>query len=112
MYMPSRENAFVEDTKITGYLLNLEHPDGRSKASLFLKAGFRLDNIAEFKAFLLNHAQVHQVAKTEQTRFGTKYIIEGQVEGVDSFRFNLRTVWIITASSKQPKLITAYPLTL
>jgi len=110
--MPGRENAIVEDTKITGYLLNLQHPDGRSKASLFLKAGFSLENIAEFRTFLLNHAQVHQVTKAEQTKFGTKYIIEGQVETLDYFRFNLRTVWMMATNSNQPKLITAYPLPL
>jgi hypothetical protein len=112
MYMPGREDAIVEDTKISGYLLNLQHPDGKSKANFFLKAGFSLDRIDEFKAFLLNHAMMHQVAKAEQTKFGTKYMIEGEVEMPDSFRFHLRTVWMVTINSEQPKLITAYPLTL
>ena len=110
--MPGRENALVEDAKISGYLLNLQHPDGKGKANFFLKAGFHLDKIGDFKAFLLNHAMTHQVAKAEQTKFGTKYIIEGEVEMSDSFRFHLRTVWMVTIHSSQPKLITAYPLTL
>jgi hypothetical protein len=112
MYMPGRENAIVEDVKITGYLLDLQHPDGKSKANFFLRAGFRLDNIAEFRAFLLGHAQTHQVAKTEQTKFGTKYIIEGEVETIAYFRFNLRTVWMLIPDLEQPKLTTAYPLPL
>jgi hypothetical protein len=112
MYMPGRENAVVEDAKIAGYLLNLQHPDGKGKANFFLKAGFHLDRIDEFKAFLLSHAMVNQVAKAEQTKFGTKYIIEGEVEMTDPFRFYLRTVWMVAINSEQPKLITAYPLTL
>lgn len=110
--MPGRENAIVEEVKISGYLLNLQHPDGKSKANFFRRAGFGLDNIAEFRALLLSHAHAHQVAKAEQTKFGTKYIIAGEVETFASFRFILRTVWMLVPGSQQPKLTTAYPLPL
>lgn len=111
MYMPGRENAIVEDSKIAGYLLNLQHPDGRSKAGFFLRAGFGPDQAEEFRELLLRQAMWHQVSKTEQTKFGTKYIIDGIVETPHHFSFNLRTVWMLGADSEQPKLVTAYPLT-
>ncbi|PRY00086.1 hypothetical protein CLV24_1585 [Pontibacter ummariensis] len=109
--MPGRENAIVEDSKIAGYLLNLQHPDGRSKAGFFLRAGFGLGQAEEFRELLLRQAMWHQVSKTEQTKFGTKYIIDGIVETPHHFSFNLRTVWMLGADSEQPKLVTAYPLT-
>lgn len=111
MYMPGRENAIVEDTKIIGYLLNLQHPDGRSKAGFFLRAGFGPDQVEAFRELLLRQAMWHQVAKAEQTKFGTKYIIDGVVEAPHHFSFRLRTVWMLSADSQQPKLVTAYPLT-
>ena len=71
--MPGWENAQVEDSKIFEYLLNLQHPDGKEKANLFLKSGFHLDKLADFKAFLINHAMTHQVVKAEQPKLITAY---------------------------------------
>lgn len=111
MYMPDRENATVEDSKIREYLLNPQHPDGGSKAMFFLRAGFGPEQDGEFRELLLEHATRHQVSKTEQTRFGTKYIIDGPAEAPGHFLFHLRTVWIAAVGSGHPKLVTAYPLT-
>lgn len=33
--MPGAASAYMEEEKITGYLLSLEHPDGRAKAVYF-----------------------------------------------------------------------------
>jgi hypothetical protein len=35
MLLPNKENAFVDDNKITGYLLNREHEKEDQKLSFF-----------------------------------------------------------------------------
>jgi len=45
-----------------------------------------------------------------QTRFGTKYIIEGEVETPLQVKVIIRTVWMVALHTDIPKLITAYPI--
>jgi hypothetical protein len=111
MYLPNLEHAVVEDSKIKDYLLNGQHPDGGSKARFFIRAGFSPSQLADFRLFLIRHAKDHPVARVEKTAFGTKYIIDGKVEGPKQYSFGLRTVWMTPTSSSFPILITAYPLT-
>ena len=39
MKLPNAENAYVEERKITAYLLDPEHEEGGSKARFFLAFG-------------------------------------------------------------------------
>jgi len=41
MKLPHREHAYIPREKITGYLLNPEHPKGRGKAKFFTPIGRR-----------------------------------------------------------------------
>lgn len=76
MYLPNLEHAVVEDNKIKDYLLNVKHPDGGSKASFFIRAGFNPSQLSDFRLFLSRHAEEHLVTRVEITAFGTKYIID------------------------------------
>ncbi|MFM9970018.1 MAG: DUF6883 domain-containing protein [Burkholderiales bacterium] len=38
MILPNIENASIDLTKLTGYALNTDHPEGRHKARVFLSA--------------------------------------------------------------------------
>ncbi|CAN5782897.1 hypothetical protein BH24BAC1_BH24BAC1_36560 [soil metagenome] len=111
MYLFNLDQAVVEDRKIRDYLLNVQHPDGGSKARFFLKVGFSPDRLVDFRLFLIRHAKEHPVARIEKTAFGTKYIIEGKAEGPNQYSFDLRTVWMAPNAPSFPLLITAYPLT-
>lgn len=119
--LPNRDAAIVEDKKIKAYLLNLDHPKGRSKAKFFIAQGFTIDNIELFRSMLLRHGRLNTVTKTETNAYGTKYIIEGVATYPDNIvatagirkkvlRFNLRTVWSIAVDANVPKLVSAYPI--
>ena len=108
--MPNRHRAVVEDMKIVDYLLNMQHQDGRGKALFFLNLGFRSESIAVFRKALLTHAASHQVTKEVQTKFGTKYIIEGEIETPRQDKVIIRTVWMAALHTDIPKLVTAYPI--
>ena len=38
--LPNAENAFIEEAKLTSYLLNLAHREGGPKAAFFVAFGF------------------------------------------------------------------------
>ena len=103
------ENAMIPPSKITEYLLNLEHEDGKSKAVFFLMIGFSLEKWQLLRDVLLKHAQ-YDVVNTLQTTRGVHYVIEGIIETPIGKYPNIRTVWILEHESTLPRLITAYPL--
>lgn len=121
MHLPNAHQATVEDRKIKEYLLNQNHPDGGSKAKFFLLRGFAPEEPEKLREVLLQHARTGQVVKEEETTFGTKYVIQGDVL-VEFFAgtvtraipavdiINLQSVWIIAPGTGQPKLVTAYPM--
>jgi hypothetical protein len=109
MKLPHRENAVVAPEKLTRYLLCLAHPVGQSKAKFFLAQGFTEDNWPLLQAGLIAIAHAEDVAETEVTPHGTKYVLLGELETPAGGRVLLRTVWIINNGQDVPRFVTAYP---
>jgi hypothetical protein len=109
MQLPHRENAVVAPEKLTHYLLSFSHPVGRSKAKFFQSHGFTRQNWALLEAGLLALARVQEVAETETTPHGTKYVLVGPVPTPAGEEVVLRTVWIIDHGQDVPRFVTAYP---
>lgn len=110
MKLPHSEHAHIPNEKIIFYLLNIKHPEGGSKAKFFMQFGFSVAQWQQLVDALLTHAQTHKVVKTEQTQFGIRYVIEGEIETPSKRKPHLRVVWFIENDSIQPKFVTAYPL--
>ena len=92
--------------KLKEYLLNLQHPDGWSKAKFFRQQGFNTEE--ELKDLLLHLISNNSSKQSVQTGFGVKYVVDGQVSP-ESFTM-LRTVWIVLEGEKICRFVTAYPL--
>lgn len=98
----------IDRRKLTGYLLSTAHPVGRSKARFFASLGFfpadadRLDQA--LRALAAKPADV----EAQDTRFGTKYIVDGELIG-PSAQAGVRTVWILEQGSEVARFVTAYP---
>jgi hypothetical protein len=58
---------------------------------------------------LLRIAEQGEVVETVGTPFGTKYVVEGNLETPRMESVRLITVWIILAGEDVPRFITAYP---
>jgi hypothetical protein len=108
--LPNYENAVISETKITGYLLSTKHRDGRSKAEFFIRVGFSSDAWEDLVKALLHHAAENEVAKIEDSPFGTRYIIEGVLSTLDRRGAVVRSVWFIETGEQIPGFVTAYPL--
>lgn len=100
----------IPKQKVTGYLLNLEHPEGGSKAKFFLSRGFTAENWPRLIEALLNQAGSGKVSAVKEGRFGTKFIVDGQIACLDRSLVRIRTVWIVRHGTKIPSLVTAHPL--
>ncbi len=108
--LPNAENAIIEESKITGYLLSMDHPYGRHKAEFFQRFGFSADDWGVLVAALRNHAINQLVVEADDTQFGLKYIIDGPMETPDARNPSIRSVWFIETNEETPRFVTAYPL--
>ena len=109
MKLPNSDKVQVDEMKIKEYLLSTSHPDGSSKASFFSQVGFTLGNWEIFAQSLRRHAKDHDVTKVVESKYGTRYSIEGYLETPDGRNPKVRSIWITEKHSRVPRLITAYP---
>jgi len=101
--------ASVPERKITGYLLSSLHRTGRGKAQFFSAHGYRVDQWKVLAKALHVHAQTYDVVETEETPFGTRYMVEGNLVAPDGVMLFVRTVWFIENNATTPRFVTAYP---
>ncbi len=109
MKLPNYENAVVPESKITKCLLARTHREGRNKARVFTALGFTPSDWDALARALLRHASEHEVAKTEDSPFGTRYTVEGAMASPASSTPFVRAVWFIETGDTVPKFVTAYP---
>ena len=110
MELPNKSQAYVSASKITDYLLSETHAVGKSKAKFFRSFGFDETNTAQFEQGLIKIALNESVVETTETPYGTKYVIDGELETPNSVIIRLRTVWIIETGDVVPRLVTTHPL--
>jgi hypothetical protein len=110
MKIPNIEQAVVAYDRIVGYLLNPEHPEGGDKCEYFIRFGFSVAQWEVLAMALIDHAARNEVMKTEATKYGTRYVVEGPVTTPDKRNPELRSVWFIRNDETFPRLVTAYRL--
>lgn len=108
--LPRAEDAIVEEAKITAYLLNFEHDDGKHKAAFFVSFGFSPDRWQELAEALRAHAIKNLVEKIVKSPYGVRYVVEGPLAAPDGRAPQVRSVWIIDEGEELPRLVTAYPM--
>lgn len=87
-------NEALVPIEITGYLLNPEHREGRSKAIFFSKFGFALRNSNEFEQALEQLACDSWIVQVEQRPpFGTRVTTEGNLRTPDGRNPMVRVGW-------------------
>ncbi len=107
--MPDAARAFVEEKKVTGYLLNDTHPQGRSKARFFRTFGFAPERWEELADALVAQARQGALVSTLTLPDSTQYAVEGTLTTPDGRAPRVRTVWETRPETLPPRLITAYP---
>lgn len=108
MKMPNYTSAAVPREKVTDYLLSASHPRGSMKARWFALLGYNEQKPNELVESLLELAN-QDVQKSEETNYGTKYVIVGKIRGPNGRSAEIISIWMIPTSDSAPKLVTAYP---
>lgn len=108
MMLPGGNQAFVDHSKISDYLLCESHPDGRGKASFFMRFGFRPMQWEDLAEALRAVGASNRVVGVVESAYGKRYIVDGPLKAPDGRTPMIRTVWIVE-SEHPPRLVTAYP---
>ncbi|MGQ0671309.1 MAG: DUF6883 domain-containing protein [Hyphomicrobium sp.] len=108
MRLPNAENAIVDDSKISEYLLCEAHEDGRGKAQFLMQFGFSVLEPEVLRQALLNLARNADAALGPPSPHSAKYIVEGRLRAPDGREPVVRTVWMIDTGKTRPRLITAF----
>jgi hypothetical protein len=109
MAIPGANHAVVSEDKVRGYLLNLRHGDGGSKAVWFHQLGYTDDVWRELKKDLLRIARSCQTYQTESTPYGVKYKAARHVGRRGHRPGLIMSVWIVEGDTPL-RLVTAYPM--
>ena len=108
--LPLSHAAFVEENKITKYLLDLTSEDGESKARFFLARGFTISGWEAFADALVVQGKTNTVTKVTPNPFGDRYQVDCNCPTPDKMNPCIRTVWELKEGSVSPRLITAHPI--
>jgi len=108
--LPNYDRAVIPREKVLEYLLSPTHRHGRGKAQFFRKFGFSDAGWDAFAAALLRHAAQHDVKKIEDSPFGKRYTVEGEMGTPDGRTPSIRSIWFILSGDTIPRFVTAYPL--
>jgi len=109
MELPNKSRAQVSLEKVTDYLLSETHAVGKSKAKYFRSYGFNDENASDLAHGLLAIAQNAPVESSERSRYGAKYVLDGELETPSGVMIQVRTIWIIESDNDIPRFVTAYP---
>jgi hypothetical protein len=109
MSIPYLENIYVNERKITDYLLSEVHSTGKYKANFFINLGFNKNFPVALANELINIAINNKVKETSVNEFGAKYIVDGFLNAPNGKSYLIRTIWILENFNQKPYLITAYP---
>jgi hypothetical protein len=105
--LTNSENAFIAKEKILDYLLDEENSKGKS--IFFNLFGYFKDNFEDLAIDLIKLASSGEVSEIEQTKFGLKFIISGNIIAPNGRSIVMTSVWIIKSNEDFPRFVTAYP---
>jgi hypothetical protein len=109
MPIPNALSAYVPPEKLTGYLLDEQHPVGGPKAKWLIGHGYDAADPSPLERDLLSVVHASDDSVTQQSRFGTKYVVVGRINAPDGQQVDVTTVWIVEPPDDRPRFVTAYP---
>ena len=110
MILPNPDLAIIDDDKLTGYSLNLDHTEGKHKARVF-KSALNMDasDSDELKQALLDALKSYDAIPSKSNAYGQKYIIDFPLSRQGKTA-TIHSVWILRNNEDFARLITCYVL--
>ena len=108
MKLPNPEQTFIDNRKLTGYSLNLEHDEGKHKARVFKSAlNMTINNLEELKNALFQAVKNYEAIPDKTNTYGQKYIIDFPLTRENKTAI-VHSVWIVRNNENFPRLVTCY----
>lgn len=102
----------IRREKITGYLLDLQHPVGAPKAAFFLARGFSRDRPDDLEHVLRQHGRTGELVGLRTMPHGEYVVIGGGVLTPLNRVIHITSVWAIRRAAPEiADLVTTYPST-
>lgn len=109
MKLPCPDDLIVEQEKIAGYLLNLDHRYGATKAKFFMAVRFSVEQWNILADALRDHGRTHYIKSFRETGFGRRNVVQGDMKTPAGPQAFIRSIWQFDRDNVAPRLITAYP---
>ena len=107
--LPHLDRAVIAEAKIVNYLLSVRHSGGRAEARFLEDFGFRAQDWSVLRDAMIAHARANDITASQQTRFGTRYEIDGPLPTPDGRAPIVRVVRFVEAQETIPRLVTLVP---
>lgn len=101
--------AYIDERKITAYLLSASHSSGRHKARFFESFGFTLAEWQRLRDSLLAHALTNDAVPSADTAFGPTFEVTGPLSSPDGRNPHVLVAWMIRNGEDFPRFVTAVP---
>lgn len=109
MKIPNNDYAIIEQSKITDYLLNINHQRGGSKAKMLINYGYSLENWQQLESDIRKFHLNAEVSIIKETPYGIRYEIIAEILTPIHKPLLMKTVWQIDTGTELPRLITMIP---
>ena len=109
MTVPNADIAIIAVQKLTGYMLNVSHKRGGSKARLLVSVGYRSDNPQSLDSDLRTQHLSLDVTRTSKNPYGVVYEIQGPIKTPSGKTVRFCSIWQIDSGANVPRFITMYP---
>jgi hypothetical protein len=106
--LPRHREAVLDPRKLRDYLLDLEHPVGRSKANYLARVGFSRTRWRTLERELRRLIAREPAWAMPPGLYGQEFVVRGTIRGPWRREARLVTVWI-SADQGAPRLVTAHP---
>ncbi len=106
--LPNHESAVIDLNKLTGYSLNIDHPEGKHKALVFLSVlGMGQGDEYELQSLIFEAINVNDAHVGKEDKFGKRYSVEFACTRNERTAI-IKTAWIIRVDEEFPRLTSCY----
>lgn len=106
--LPNADRAVIETHKLSGYVLNPAHPQGKHKARVFESVlGLTQADVEILRDALQVAVQSEEAVMIDKDRYGVRYQLDFEMT-TQTGAAMIRSGWIIRADEDYPRFVTCY----
>lgn len=109
MKIPNGSQAAIHPDKLRGYLLDVDHKRGKSKAALLISFGYTPENWQVLENDLRQYHLTAEITAVRETPYGIRYEIRALLNTPNDRSLMVRTIWQIDTGKDNPRFVTLFP---